>query len=76
MNEQAQSTQEPTVNGVAVKDLPVYAQRLFEKVMTLRQEEASLQTQLVQKRGALEEVANMLAQEVENFKSEATSQPA
>jgi len=68
MNE-VQGSQEPTVNGVAVRDLSVYAQKLFDKVLTLRQEEANLQTQLVQKRGALEELANMLAQEVEDFKA-------
>lgn len=68
MNDQQQAT-EPTVNGVPVKDLPGYAQKLFEKVVNLRQKEATLQGQLIQARGALEEIANMLAEEVEAFKA-------
>lgn len=67
MNQQQQ--QVPTINGVPLNELPDFCQKLFDKVMLLRQEEQELSTKHAQKKLALEELANMLAAEVEQFKA-------
>ena len=61
--------QVPTVNGVPLNELPDFCQKLFDKVMVLRQEEQELGVKHAQKKMALEELANMLASEVEQFKA-------
>lgn len=67
MNQQQQ--QVPTINGVPLNELPDLCQKLFDKVMLLRQEEQELGAKHAQKKMALEELANMLAAEVEQFKA-------
>lgn len=64
-----QQQQVPTINGVPLNELPDFCQKLFDKVMLLRQEEQELGTKHAQKKLALEELANMLAAEVEQFKA-------
>jgi len=61
--------QMPVINGVPLNELPQYCQKLFDKVVELKQAEQELSTKHAQKKLALEELANMLAKEVEEYKS-------
>lgn len=67
-------TQTPVINGVPLNELPELCQRLFDKVVKLRNEEQDLAARHLQKKAALEELANMLASEVEEYKNYLTSQ--
>ena len=75
MNEQAQQQQQLSwedmvINGVPARDLSESGQRLFKKILTMKQESDELQALFAQKQSAMKELSDMLLEEVKELKED------
>jgi flagellar biosynthesis/type III secretory pathway chaperone len=69
MNDQQPSLEETTVNGLPVSDLSDSGQRLFQRLIKLKQECDDLEQKFSIKRAALKELGDMIVEEVEEIRS-------
>lgn len=61
--------EDTTVNGIPVKELSESGQRLFQKLIRLKQESDDLEKKFGSKQSALKELGDLLVEEVEEIKA-------
>lgn len=67
------SLDEITVNGVPVSQLSQASQKLFHKIVDLKKECDELSKRFDQKQAAMKELGDLVAEEVEEYKTQQAS---